>query len=154
MNYVHQVCMTECRGIGKDYTKFSKPEYAHTVATTYQLIKHAILDYKDFINVFFLTSLPASTAYIPNMIRRTVVLSDTDSTIFSVDEWVKWYFGNYRFTDEGFAVAGSIMYIATQCIAHCLAIFSANMGVAKNKIFKLAMKPEFVFPVFAPDFSS
>ena len=40
------------------------------------------------------------------------------------------------------------MYLSSSCIAHCLAILSANMGVSKDHLFTLEMKPEFVFPVF------
>jgi hypothetical protein len=148
VNYAHQICMTEVKGIGKDYTKID-PEQVQWVAATTENIQKVVLEYKDFIDVIFLTrNIPASTAYIPNMVRRSVVLSDTDSTMFSIDEWVNWYFGGVIFTPEAFAVAGAVMYIATQCIAHSIAIFSANMNVERSKLFLLAMKPEFVFDVF------
>jgi hypothetical protein len=68
--------------------------------------------------------------------------------MFSIDEYVKWYFGDLRFTNEAIGLATSVMFLATQCMAHILAIFSANMGVEKKRIFELQMKPEFSFPVF------
>jgi len=149
VNFAHQICIAETRGLGKDYEKM-KPEDVNTLANTCLNIIKTINTYKDFIDTFFLTkNMPLSAAYIPNMIRRAVVLSDTDSTMFSTDEYVKWYFNDLVFNDEAFGIAASVMFIATQCIAHILAIFSANMNVARDKLFTIAMKPEFAFPVFA-----
>lgn len=149
VNYAHQVCLSICEGIGKDYIKLS-PEYFHVLANTCLNIAEAIEQYHPFFQAFFLTkNSPGTIATIPTMDREAVVLSDTDSTMFSVDEWVMWYFGDYRFTDEGFAVGGAVMFIATQAIAHILALFSANMNVERKRLFVLQMKPEYVFPVFA-----
>lgn len=147
VNYAHLVCFDEVKGIGKDYSKISNEAVSTLLATCLNIIK-VIEDHRDFINAIFLTrNIPASTAYIPHMIRRTVVLSDTDSTMFSIDEWVNWFFGGIIFTPEAFAMAGSVMFIATQCIAHTLAIFSANMNVEREKLFLIQMKPEFCFPL-------
>lgn len=149
VNYAHQVIYTELAGKSKDYSKID-PETVKHVANISSNIANCVSYYKPFIDAFFLGRvLPSGTAYIANMVRRTVVISDTDSTMFAVDEWVQWYFGKLTFQQEAFAVAGSIMFFATQCIAHCLAMFSANMGVDDRHLFRLSMKPEFVFPVFA-----
>ena len=148
INYAHQVCLEITGDIGKDYNKISSDDQV-TLATTALNIIDTVAVYRDFVDEIFLTdNLPASTAYITTMVRRTVVLSDTDSTMFSVDDWVMWYFGKLDFSEQGFALAGGIMFIATQCIAHSLAVFSANIGVERKKLFTLAMKPEFCFPVF------
>lgn len=149
VNYVHQICMDQVRGIGKDYKKISEKDQRIVAGTCISLTEF-VNDHKDFFDVLFLTrNIPASTAHIPNMVRRAVVLSDTDSTMFSVDDWAIWKFGELRFDQAAYAFGGAVMFIATQCIAHNLAIFSANMNVERAKLFKLAMKPEFVFPVFA-----
>lgn len=149
VNYAHQICMSEVKGIAKDYKKLDVIKMNILTATSMN-IQNTILEYKDFIECIFLSRIiPVSTAYIPDMVRRTVVLSDTDSTMFSIDEWVIWYFGSLQFTEEAYAVAGAVMYVATQSMAHVLAIFSANMNVKKEKLFTLALKPEFVFSVFA-----
>lgn len=149
INFAHLICSSEVKGIGKDYKKLSLADM-NTLYYTCCNIQNTIDKYKDFIDAIFLTKhIPSNTAYIPNMIRRTVVLSDTDSTMFSVDEYVKWYFGEIIFNDEAFALASAVMFIATQCIAHTLAIFSANLNVERPKLFNMAMKPEYAFPVFA-----
>lgn len=148
MNYTHQICMQEVEGIAHDYSQISI-EAQNTVAATGVNVTNTVIQYKDLISAIFLTKvIPASTAHIPNMIRSVAVLSDTDSTIFAIDEWVQWYFGDLKFTPEAFAVAGAVMYIATESIAHCLAVMSANIGVDRDKLFQAKLKPEFVFPVF------
>lgn len=150
LNYACQVNMTMLKGKGKDYKeKLTYPEQC-ILANTCQNISDTIEKYRDLLLAFFLTkNSPCTIATIPNMIRRAVVLSDTDSTMFSVDNWVDWYFGKPRFDDDGFAVAGAVMFMATQSIAHILALFSANMNVERSRLHALSMKPEYVFPVFA-----
>lgn len=149
VNFAHQVNITMMAGKGKDYDTLTDEE-ACILHNTCKNIADAIDKYKLFIRAFLLTNNhPPNVAQIQNMIRRAVVLSDTDSTMFSVDDWVNWYFGNIVFNDDSYAVAGSMMFMATQSIAHILACFSSNMNVEKKRIHTLAMKPEYVFPVFA-----
>lgn len=148
-NTVHQICLKETKGKGKNYESIPL-EDLNIIAATCENIYNTIRDYKDFIDVFFLTkNMPNSSGYIPNMIRRVVVLSDTDSTMFSIDEFVTWYFGKLIFNDESFALAVTVMYLASQCITHQLAMYSANINVERKKLFSIAMKPEYTFPVFA-----
>lgn len=148
-NYAPQIFALELSGSDKDASKW-KPELVEKVAYACQTIIDAVQKYKEFIRAFLvIRTVPCSTPYIDSMARRTVVLSDTDSTMFSVDEWVIWYFGELTFKQEAFAVAGAVMFVATQLIAHAMAILSANMNVARDKLFVLSMKPEFMFPVFA-----
>lgn len=149
VNFAHQICLSEAKGIGKDYAKTSYENVCTILATCNNIIS-VTEKYKSFFDNIFLTdNMPVSTAYLPDMVRRSVVLSDTDSTMFSVDDYINWYFGKLTFSEESFAVAGTIVYIATQSISHVLAMLSANLGVERKKIFALSMKPEFVFPVFA-----
>ena len=148
VNYSHHICMDYMRGVGHDYSKLSTHE-VNTVAGTCLNIVETLTEYKDLIDEVFLTNnLPPTVAYISDMLRRSVVLSDTDSTMFSVDDWVKWYFGRLHFEEQAFAVAGAIMFIATECISHSIAVFSANLNVKREKLFMAGMKPEFLFPVF------
>lgn len=149
VNYAHQIYISGLEGVGKDYEKISL-EDRYIVANTCKNIEKTIEHYKLFLEAFFLTrNSPCTIATIPHMVRRSVVLSDTDSTMFSVDNWVAWYFGSLKFDDEAYALAGAIMFMATQSIAHILALFSANMNVERSRLYTLAMKPEYVFPVFA-----
>ena len=150
INVAHIICMGITKGKGKDYEGKFTQEELYILANTCKNIEHTILMYKDLISAFFLTRvLPASTASIPNMVRRAVVLSDTDSTMFAIDEYVIWRFGKLLFDEPSYALSASVMLLSTQCISHSLALLSANMGVSKEKMFVLSMKPEFAFGPFA-----
>lgn len=107
--------------------------------------KYALL-----IRTFWVTdNIPSSIYYLPNIIRRGVITSDTDSTIFSVSYWPKWVLGHSAKTPQANAIAASMVYLSAKVIGHILARFTANCGVAKQDIFRLQMKNEFFMPVFA-----
>lgn len=124
-------------------------DYAIIGAMTKQVIQ-ALDGYEDLIQAFWVTSnLPASVYYMPSIIRRTAITSDTDSTIFTVQYWTEWYVGKLDFSDTSIAVANTAVYLAGQLIRHILSTFSANMGVAQKDLTRLSMKNEYYFPVFS-----
>jgi hypothetical protein len=124
-------------------------DYGITAATTQHkldLIDH----YAEFIQSFWVTdNLPSSVFSVPAIIRRGVLTSDTDSTIFTVQSWVEWHHGEVNFSDEAIATANSLVFIASQLVRHILAMLCGNMGVEPKKVLQLQMKNEFYFPVFA-----
>jgi len=148
VNLAHLMFKEDVRGFGKDYKLMPKEVVAKIAATSLNIQK-TIDEYGDFIKIFLASDLmPASVAYISDMIRRVVPLSDTDSTMFSCDDYVDWYFGRITFEPKGFAIAGAVSLFATETISHLMAILSANLGADQKFIFNISMKPEFVFPVF------
>jgi hypothetical protein len=150
INLAHLICKKEINGKGKKYDEVDIKDLS-AVASTVKNIMKTVHEYNDFISCFMVTdNLPASMAYFPSSIRRAALTSDTDSTIFTVQEWVQWYRGEIEFDDEAIAVAGSAIFIASQAITHVLAIMSTNIGVQKKRIHQIAMKNEFYFPVFVP----
>ena len=150
INLAHLICKKEINGKGKKYEEVDIKDLT-VVASTVKNIMKTVHEYSDFISCFMVTdNLPASMAYFPSSIRRAALTSDTDSTIFTVQEWVQWYRGEIEFDDEAIAVAGSAIFIASQAITHVLAIMSTNIGVQKKRIHQIAMKNEFYFPVFVP----
>ena len=93
--------------------------------------------------------MPPTLAHLPSIVRRIGVLSDTDSTVFTVQEWIEWFWGKISFEAKPVRVGHVVAYLASASITHVLATMSANMGVAKEELFKYAMKSEYYFPVFA-----
>jgi hypothetical protein len=149
VNMAHIVCAKELAGHAKNYDKMPDNTIA-TLAATCRNVVSVLEEHKDIIvEVLLPTILPVSVAYFPLSLRRCVLVSDTDSTMFATDEWVKWFFGKFEFSDKGFAIAASVMLLSTESIAHNLRMLSANIGAAKNQMTGLAMKPEFSFVVFA-----
>ncbi len=121
------------------------------VASTVLNIQNTLMKYSDFIRAILVTScVPASLAYLPNSIREAALTSDTDSTIFTVQDWVVWYVGKLSFCDVAEAVAATMIFLAAETITHILAMMSANYGVRKDRLNIIAMKNEYKFSVFVP----
>lgn len=108
-------------------------------------------EYRELIRAFWVTTnVPASLAFFPDSIRRAALTGDTDSTIFTVQDWVLWHQGWLGFDEKCNAVAASVVYLAAQTVIHVLAKMSANFGIEEKRIHQVAMKNEFKFDVFVP----
>lgn len=148
LNFVHIICQEQLKGLDKDYNVIPK-EVVDTIAGTAFNVYSVLTRFRDLIEGFFVTeAMPCSSAYMDLMTRQTVVVSDTDSSMAAIDEFVMWYYGDLIFTPESMALAASVMFISTQTILGILAQFFTNMGVGKDLIFLPGMKPEYTFPVF------
>jgi len=119
------------------------------VAKTSANIQSTVQSHFTFIRTFLTPVLLAPTvANIKGILRRVVLASDTDSTIFTTQEWVTWYTGSDHRSREGDGIWYTTTYVACQCIVHVLAQLSANMGVIQEDLHRLTMKNEYAFPVF------
>jgi hypothetical protein len=144
-----QICAQETQG--KKLEELAGTAAMDIYVMTLENVAATIVEYADLINAFWVTpNVPASLSHFPDSIRRAAITSDTDSTIFTVQEWVTWYEGRLRFTPEACGVAGAMVFLAAQTITHVLARMSANFGIEEERIHQVAMKNEFYFPVFVP----
>lgn len=140
----------EMRGKTKDDIKGKEIE--QFIASTVKNIHQTIIDYRSLINGFWVTdNVPASLAFFPESIRRAALTSDTDSTIFTVQDWVFWMHGD----DPGFtagttSTAATMIFLSAETITHVLARMSANFGIESKRIHQIQMKNEFKFDVFVP----
>lgn len=151
LNFVHQIFFSKIKGYGKDYKRMHENNIASYIYYTALYLIDTLYKYKDFFNAFFMQDIfPGNSFRLNYMRRRTVVLSDTDSTCFTLDEWVKWYKGNFSIEDTTIAVAGAVSFIASQAIIHQLALLSKYMNVDKENLNTLAMKNEFLWLVHVP----
>lgn len=149
--FVHSIFFSKIKGFGKDYEKMNDAGLASPILATCHHVKEVLYKYKDFFNTFFMTEIfPSNSFRLKNMRRRTVVLSDTDSTCFTLDDWVTWYKGEYKIDDVSIALAGCISYIASQVIVNLLAILSRNMNVDESLLNTLALKNEYLWSSFIP----
>jgi hypothetical protein len=145
------VCTRELKGsTWWDLEKDDPSKYAIVGATVKQTFE--TLDrFSLLINSFWCTdSPPPSVAYFLQSIRKSVIVSDTDSTIFTVQDWVKWYNdGKLDFDDISTSVGAVMVYLTSQTTVHLLAQLTGSMGVVPEHIPKLSMKNEFYFPVLS-----
>lgn len=150
-NLVHLVCSDDIKGINIDYKKLvnDDPKLLDLLASTSNGICKTMDKYWLFFKAFFVTDiLPTSIAYVKDMLRDSIVLSDTDSTCGSYDRWVEWYYGDYEFHSGAVGVAGAVMTINSQVMDHFIKVFCANMNIDKSNYEVLKMKNEFYWHVF------
>lgn len=137
---------------GKTMKDIAGKEIEQHVASTVKNIHQTIIDYQELIKAFWVTdNVPASLAFFPDSIRRAALTSDTDSTIFTVQDWVFWMHGqDPGFTPVTTATAATMIFLAAETITHVLARMSANFGIETERIHQVAMKNEYKFDVFVP----
>jgi len=104
--------------------------------------------YGDFIRATLVTdSLPSGIYAYLFSLRDVVVVSDTDSTIFTTDDWVQRLGDGSSFSDLGVSVGATATFLFSSHLAHNLALLSRHLGVQDDKLFMLTMKGEFYQPV-------
>lgn len=151
INLAQQICSEEMMGKGKDHQSLLGTEQLDTLALTIENINSTLSTYGDLIGALWVTNnVPASVAYFPESVRRSALTSDTDSTIFTVQDWVQWYCGDIGFQQTHMSVAAVMIFLASQTITHVLAIMSANFGISNKRLHDIAMKNEYKFDVFVP----
>lgn len=143
------LCPEETRGV--DYKDLVKMDQHRIVGSTVANISNTLEEYRLFFKMLFLTPVvPASLALLPTSIRRCALTSDTDSTIFTVQDWCQWHNGYIGIDQKSNATADVMVFIASMSIIHVLARMSANFGIEQKRLFQIAMKNEFKFDVFIP----
>lgn len=128
---------------GKDAESYGR------VAGRIQTVKDLVLgQYWQFFETFFITELiPAHIHSFPQSLRKVVAGSDTDSTLYTCQTVIEWYFGKLDFSQHADNVRELTTYIDSQVICHTLAKICKQLGVVDKDLFRLKMKPEFSFPV-------
>jgi len=124
------------------------PEYGRVQATA-KLILDGLTKYFPLFNTFWLTgNVAASMAVYPSATRKAIVASDTDSSIFTNQDWVEWYQGQVDGSQESFNTASASTYLCSKLTSHVLAVMSGSMGVADEHLRLLQMKNEYAFKFF------
>lgn len=150
-NLVRFIFANEIRGKIIKYEEMVKnnEDLVFYMASTSKKIKETLKSYSKFFKAFFLTDiLPPNIAYIKDMFRLNIVLSDTDSTCCAYDKWVDWFYNGDPDLNRYIGIAGGIMTIVTQLIAHNLKVFYNNLNISPEYGELLQMKNEFFWPVF------
>lgn len=127
-----------------------EPAVQRLIGGTAKNMYDTLAEYEDLIkNILVTENIPASLANLPTIVRRCAITSDTDSTIFTVQDWIRWFNGSISFSDEAVNAGHAIAFLTSASITHVLAIMSANMGVRKQQLHQYAMKSEYYFPAFS-----
>jgi len=150
VNLTHHICSEFIKGKGVDYSKMDD-ETITVLTSVSSNIVHNFVKYGDIIEAIAATPiLPPNLANIKTMIRKVTVLSDTDSTCTTYQDWVKFYFGDYKFGPDALSVAAFIMILTTESVGHQLRVYSATMNVPQEHMDKLDMKNEYTWISMTP----
>lgn len=160
---VTQACLDECMATLNDLDETTRAKTKsvsidkivnqkdmQVVKSVASRLFKALEQYKDFFKAFFVNTLvPSSIANYPDSVRHVIPTSDTDSCIFTTDEWCQWYTGNLLFSQKNYQVQATLVYILGEIIKHTLATITANIGFCEEDRFTMSMKNEYRMDIYA-----
>ena len=82
-----------------------------------------------------------------NQYRDAVVVSDTDSIIFTTKSWLEWYNGDIIMTDRAYNINALVVYWLGKANYHILYHVSEAFGAIGEDLIGMNMKNEFMMPV-------
>lgn len=88
----------------------------------------------------------ANTGSYQNLVRKCVIISDTDSVIFTTQDLVAWRCGKMMFTPEAYEMNAFSVYVIQKSLEHVFARLSCGFGMIGKDIYRIAMKNEFLYP--------
>ena len=144
------LCYDEVAGRKHEDLLAEAPEIWEQIKATAAHAIKVLNDYKGIIDAFWLTPVvPSSIHAFPSAYRKAAVVSDTDSTMFTLQYWIEQCFGYVSYKAEAKRVVFGMVFLVSELMLHILAIQSKNMGVSDKRLRLLAMKNEFYFAVLS-----
>ena len=112
-------------------------------------VEKELKDLDDLLNTFIYTPIcRPNVQQQPLLYRNSTVVSDTDSTIFTVKDWVEWYTGSvYSINEEAYHIAMLMIFWITKAVGHALVKYSEAGGARGEYTETMLMKNEFLYPV-------
>jgi len=84
----------------------------------------------------------------PKTLRNTVIISDTDSVIFTATAWDVWYRGDSdAITHDAYQITALVIYWLHNVVRYIMRVFSIINCVSEKNLSVLAMKNEFLYPI-------
>lgn len=125
-----------------------RPDLAKKFVSIGKYVQRMFDGVQELFDTFIYTNLNTPRIDLKkNMNRNTVILSDTDSVIFTAKDWVEWYTGDYfKLTAKTYQISSVAIYWLTKAITHCLKKYSIAHGATGKFIYVMEMKNEFLYP--------
>jgi len=152
-NTVHMVYFDELKGTEVDYDAMKDSHIGKSLASKYRHIAWIIEEKQLFIDAFFrkVHCVPINVQFVKEMVRKVIVLSDTDSTCGGLFDLVK------KSPDERFDIkkdhvrrmAGAVLFLSGT-MNHTLHIYAANINAKVSNYGRLQMKAEYIWSLFLP----
>ena len=81
------------------------------------------------------------------MFRDTVILSDTDSIVFTTKSWAEWYNGSLKLDQAAFNMNALVVYWLSKANGYILYNVSKAFGALGKDLVTMNMKNEFMMPI-------
>lgn len=137
--------------VGNQLSKVKSEDY-ETYARVGDMCRHTfemLERYHDFISVFLRPDFLTPEVYdIEQTVRRVVITSDTDSTIFTTQHWTHLITGSYNFDVLSYKVGYFMTFVSSQMTVHLLSLMSRNLGLKGKTLKTISMKSEYFFPAY------
>lgn len=125
------------------------PELAKWAVSIYDNIQKIFAEWNKVLETFiFRSSGIPMLASKKRMLRNTVIVSDTDSIMFTAKRWIEWYTGEFKINRDSYGVTIFVIYWLSRMVAHELAKYCQFHGISKDKAKIVRMKNEFLYPIF------
>lgn len=124
------------------------PEIAKRLVHYGRHLQRCLNEIEPLFNLFMNHSL--SVGYLHEhkfMYRSSVILSDTDSIIFTTRSWIEWYLGNSRMTSQAFGMNALVVYWLSKATSHLVYHLSKAVGALGEDAKRMNMKNEFMMPI-------
>lgn len=127
-------------------------EYPDAVVKLLSICRHmdkCLHDIGDLITVFFKLNynIPGIWKY-PNIVRKCVAVSDTDSAIFQTKDIVEWYTPDNLFCQDAYDINAFSVFLLSQSLEHIFGRLATAIGAEGKKRGLIKMKNEFYYPIF------
>lgn len=145
----HHICLEDIKGLGTNYDAMIEKGVFNKLVDTVKHTYESMQFYADLFNIFFSNNVNAhNVANYPVSLRKAVLTSDTDSTIFTAQELIFNILGNKEYSQQGLNLYSYLMLLVTYIVKHQLIKMSAQYNTVKEKLKEISMKNEFTFPVY------
>lgn len=122
------------------------PELARRITAFGHYVIQELAGWQEMIHTLMLPRVAIPLAnHKKNGGRYSVILSDTDSVIFTMKLWAKWYTGSYNVTPGVLQVCGLMVYLLIQGCQNVLQIWGTHRGCEKEDLHLIEMKNEFFY---------
>lgn len=146
------ICKDYLAGKVLDDVKETNPEQFLEIVQNAKKVNEHLDEYANLIMAILRQPYCAAGAnrnVMPNMLRRAVLTSDTDSTIYTTQYWIKRISGRLGFDDIHYRIGQAISFFVNKTVFNQLAIMSKNMGAEDKYLHTISMKNEYYFPVYS-----
>jgi len=124
------------------------PEGARTLYSYCKYAEQRVLEMKLLLRTFFSVDADiAKPMYHPRMTRKVVIVSDTDSVVFTTQSMVRWYCGKLSFDRKSYEACAFAVWMVSQTLEHLFARLSVGFGMTGEDVYRISMKNEYLFPI-------